>query len=148
MKRLKHSGTIFTLIVIILTHIGCAQLDSSEIPRSLSFDQGWLFIKADPAGAEQPDFDDSNWRFLDVPHDWSIEDLPGQVKDSVIGPHSKASLGKMGTGYTVGGTAWYRKNFTLDDSDRGKLAYLQFDGVYMNADVWVNGKHAGNHPYG
>jgi beta-galactosidase len=54
----------------------------------------------------------------------------------------------MGTGYTVGGTAWYRKHFTIDKSDQGKTAYLQFDGVYMNADTWVNGKHLGNHPYG
>ncbi len=54
----------------------------------------------------------------------------------------------MGTGYTVGGTAWYRKSFVISEADKGKVAYLQFDGVYMNADVWVNGKHLGSHPYG
>ena len=54
----------------------------------------------------------------------------------------------MGTGYTIGGTAWYRKEFTIDSKDKDKIVYLQFDGVYMNSDVWVNGKHAGNHPYG
>ena len=54
----------------------------------------------------------------------------------------------MGTGYTVGGTAWYRKLFTIGKADKDKIAYLQFEGVYMNSDVWINGKHIGNHPYG
>jgi beta-galactosidase len=54
----------------------------------------------------------------------------------------------MGTGYFIGGTAWYRKRFTIGKDDKDKIAYLQFDGVYMNSDVWINGKHLGNHPYG
>lgn len=108
----------------------------------------WHFSKGDPSDAQNPNFDDSNWRVLDLPHDWSIEDLPGQIPDSIIGPFSKASIGKMGTGYTIAGTAWYRKQFTIDKTNQGKTAYLMFDGVYMNADVWVNGKHVGNHPYG
>ncbi len=116
--------------------------------RTTSFDEGWRFIKDNPSGAEAPSFDDSKWRTLDLPHDWSIEDLPNQLKDSIIGPFSKASIGKMGTGYTIGGTAWYRKNFTISKEDKDKTAYLMFDGVYMNSDVWVNGKHVGNHPYG
>ncbi|MDN3709403.1 hypothetical protein QW060_20550, partial [Myroides ceti] len=66
----------------------------------------------------------------------------------LIGPFSGSSVGKTGTGFTVGGTGWYRKNFTLDRSSSNKIAYLQFDGVYMDADVWVNGKHVGNHPNG
>ena len=73
---------------------------------------------------------------------------PDQDGESVIGPFSKASIGKMGTGVTIGGTAWYRKAFTHEKADEGKTAYLQFDGVYLNADVWINGKHVGNHPYG
>jgi beta-galactosidase len=88
------------------------------------------------------------WRIVDLPHDWSIEDLPGQTEGSVIGPFSKAAIGSLGTGFTVGGTAWYRKNFTIDKADKDKIAYLQFDGVYMNSDVWINGKHVGNHPNG
>ena len=116
--------------------------------RTILFDENWHFIKDNPAGAETPGFDDSGWRTLDLPHDWSIEDLPNQDGVNVIGPFSKASPGKMGTGYFIGGTAWYRKSFTISKEDKDKIAYLLFEGVYMNSDVWINGKHLGNHPYG
>ena len=116
--------------------------------RTISFDENWHFIKDNPAGAETPGFDDSGWRTLDLPHDWSIEDLPDQDGVNVIGPFSKVSPGKMGTGYFIGGTAWYRKSFTVSKEDKDKIAYLLFEGVYMNSDVWINGKHLGNHPYG
>jgi beta-galactosidase len=116
--------------------------------RTISFDENWHFIKDNPAGAETPGFDDSGWRTLDLPHDWSIEDLPDQDGVNVIGPFSKVSPGKMGTGYFIGGTAWYRKSFTISKEDKDKIAYLLFEGVYMNSDVWINGKHLGNHPYG
>jgi beta-galactosidase len=127
---------------------GCNKMNTMESTRTTSFDQGWRFIKENPSSAENPAFDDSKWRIVDLPHDWSIEDLPNQTVDSIIGPFSKASIGKMFTGYTMGGTAWYRKHFTIDKADKDKIAYLQFDGVYMNSDVWVNGKHVGTHPYG
>jgi len=133
--------------VIIFVVCGCINADTYMNVRTRSFDEGWLFIKDNPQGAERLTFDDSRWRKIDLPHDWSIEDLPIQ-SDGVIGPFSKTSEGKMRTGYTIGGTAWYRKTFTIDKANREKIAYLNFDGVYMNSDVWVNGKHVGNHPYG
>jgi beta-galactosidase len=114
----------------------------------ISFDEGWRFIKDNPSGAENPAFDDSKWRKLDVPHDWSIEDLPGQDGENIIGPFDKSSVDKMSSGYLVGGTGWYRKSFTLKEADNGKIICLQFDGVYMNSDVWINGRHLGFHPYG
>lgn len=134
--------------LVIFMFPGCTNATKDLNSRTLSFDEGWLFMKDNPAGAENPSFDDAQWRQVDLPHDWSIEDLPGQTPDSIIGPFSKASIGKMGTGYTIGGTAWYRKKFTIEKKDREKIAYLLFDGVYMNSDVWINGKHIGNHPYG
>jgi beta-galactosidase len=135
----------------------CTRHSSGQIAanRQQPFDNDWRFMKdnlpdgqAGLTGAEAPGFDDSQWRTLDLPHDWSIEDLPDQKEDSVVGPFSKASIGKMGTGFTVGGTAWYRKTFTIDKADKNKIAYLQFDGIYMNSDIWINGKHVGNHPHG
>ena len=54
----------------------------------------------------------------------------------------------MSSGYLVGGTGWYRKSFTIKEADKDKVAFLKFDGVYMNSDVWLNGKHLGFHPYG
>jgi len=80
---------------------------------------------------------------LDVPHDWSIEDLtPGS------GPLDPCAVGSHSTGYFVGGTAWYRKHFTVDTKHHDQRVHVHFDGVYMNADVWINGHHLGNHPYG
>jgi len=116
--------------------------------RTVAFDEGWRFLKDSLVSAENPDFNDSNWRILNVPHDWSIEDLPNQIKDSIVGPFDKSSVDKMSSGYLVGGTGWYRKSFTINEADKDKIAFLQFDGVYMNADVWLNGKHLGFHPYG
>ena len=147
MKKLNFQGIMLTLIISFIATSGCKRSDI-ETPRTLSFDQGWRFLKDNPPGAENPVFDDSKWRSLDLPHDWSIEDLPGQKEDSVVGPFSKASVCKMGTGNTVGGTAWYRKSFTIDKADKDKTACIQFDGIYMNSDIWINGKHVGNHPYG
>jgi beta-galactosidase len=262
--------------------------------RDRSFDSGWRFLRADAPDAEAADFDDSHWRLLDVPHDWSIEDLPpsqisvpelpvvtGQwrfqkgddaawktpgfddnswqsvtlpdiwehhsnytndnvygwfrrrieipaeckgkdfdlllgkiddvdetflngeriggmgsfppdyhtaydaarryrvpaalvrgdgsdvlavrvfdgtgnggiyeasVKSIRVGPFDPGqSEGGASTGHVLGGTGWYRKHFTLTPADNGKRVAVRFDGVYMNADFWVNGQLLGNHPYG
>jgi beta-galactosidase len=127
----------------------CSKQPTSDlITRSISFDDGWRFLKDSLSGAENPDFNDSNWRILDVPHDWSIEDLPGQNDEDIIGPFDKSAIDKMSSGYLAGGIGWYRKNFIVKEEDKDKVAYLQFDGVYMNSDVWLNGKHLGFHPYG
>lgn len=262
--------------------------------RMEAFDSGWLFLRGDPAGAEQSAYDDSAWRKVELPHDWSIEDAPpatergpelalapkswkfapgddlawagpdfddrpwreargttsfsalghkakesmawyrcrvtvpdalrgkdfvlriGVVDDAdetffngvriggiggmpphfdgsdspwtqqrayrvpaalvrdggnvvavrvfnnasdggitppppdfkAVGPFSPESPGGSATGHTLGGTGWYRKRFTLDAPDAGKAAFLLFDGICMNSDVWLNGHHLGNHPYG
>ena len=137
---------LMTLISFCLT--SCRQPDAKSGAGSESFDNDWRFIKDSLAGAENPEFDDSGWRTLSVPHDWSIEDMPGQNGEDIIGPFSKASVDKMSSGYTVGGTGWYRKSFIVKEEEKDKKAYLQFDGVYMNSDVWLNGKHLGFHPYG
>ena len=148
MKKITIStGLLMTFAFLSVMSCSLSPRSSGD-SRTQLFDEGWRFIKDNPAGAENPAFDDANWRVVDLPHDWSIEDLPDQKADSVVGPFSKKSIGKMGTGYTIGGTAWYRKTFTIDKEDQHKNAYLQFDGVYMNSDVWVNGKHVGNHPHG
>jgi beta-galactosidase len=127
----------------------CNRHTKPEVPaRTVSFDEGWRFLKDSITGAEDPAFNDSGWRSLDVPHDWSIEDLPGQNGVDIIGPFDKSAIDKMSSGYTVGGTGWYRKTFTLGNDGAGKLAFVQFDGVYLNSDVWINGTHLGFHPYG
>jgi len=146
-----------------------------ELKRANNFDLGWRFLKADAPGAEDAAFNDAAWRTLDLPHDWSLEDLPqpatnalsaalpaaavptnspangrgrARANFAVVGPFSPASPGGTATGWTLGGTGWYRKHFVLDQQTSGKRVTIAFDGVYMDSDVWLNGHHLGNHPYG
>jgi beta-galactosidase len=127
------------------------------------FDDRWRFLRDDAPGAERPDFDDSRWRTLDLPHDWSVEDLPARAADANgegalwgntllptrVGPFdTELSAGGRDTGWFVGGTGWYRKRFSAAAVPAGAQLEIVFDGVYMNSDVWLNGKLLGNHPYG
>jgi beta-galactosidase len=131
--------------------------------REQSFDDGWRFLRGDAPGAESPDFNDSAWRTLDLPHDFSVEDLPARPADangegalwgtSVLptrtGPFdTELSAGGRDTGWFVGGTGWYRKRFSAAAVPAGGQVEIVFDGVYMNSDVWLNGQLLGNHPYG
>jgi beta-galactosidase len=100
-------------------------------------DPGWHFALGDQSGAEQPRFDDRQWRRLDLPHDWSIEGTP---KEDAPGG------GRFG--FFPAGAGWYRKTFRLPSGARSKDVWLEFDGVYMNSDVWINGVHLGRRPYG
>lgn len=104
---------------------------------TLSFDNDWRFLKADATGAERPDFDDASWRRLDVPHDWSIE-----------GPFDEQNPTGGAGGFLPAGTGWYRKHFTLPDTETGRRFFIEFDGVMANSDVWINGFHLGHRPYG
>ncbi|RVT79637.1 glycoside hydrolase family 2 protein [Flavobacterium sufflavum] len=137
---------LFILTSIITVSPSMAQSNSNT--RTISFDKDWAFTKTNVIGAEQIHLDDSKWRKVNLPHDWSIEDLANQEQGKVQGPFSKNSIGKAPTGWTVGGTAWYQKKFVTEKNKENKLVSIHFDGVYMNADVWLNGVHLGNHPYG
>lgn len=119
-----------------------------KTPREVNFDAGWRFVKDSTISAENISFDDSKWRRVNLPHDWSIEDLPNQREGEVVGPFDKSAIGNIATGFTVGGTGWYRKKFTITSDQKSKSVEIHFDGVYMNSDVWLNGHHLGNHPYG
>lgn len=135
----------FFILLALLLSVGITRAqDSGEI----SFDNNWRFRKDTLNGAQDPALNDSGWRILNLPHDWSIEDLPNQKEGEVQGPFTKTSVGKAATGFTEGGIGWYRKTFTLNNNYKGKKTYILFDGVYMDADVWINGHHLGNHPYG
>ncbi|MGZ3937100.1 MAG: sugar-binding domain-containing protein, partial [Flavisolibacter sp.] len=143
MKALFQKILLCCFLLLASTVISQAQ-DS----RAISFDKNWRFRKDTLTGAENPQYSDKGWRMLNLPHDWSIEDLPNQKEGEVQGPFTQASVGKAATGFTEGGIGWYRKTFTLNNIYKGKKTYILFDGVYMDADVWLNGHHLGNHPYG
>ncbi len=111
--------------------------------RNILFDEGWRFHRGNVPNGEAVNFDGHNWRKIDLPHDWSIEDLPGT--DSPFNPDV---INGVSVGFTTGGIGWYRKEFFIPAPEKNKKIYILFDGVYMNADVWINGSHLGNHPYG
>ena len=293
--KIRHLANL--MLVLSITGVLATAVRTADAAdnRDRSFDAGWHFLRADAPGAEAPDFEDSTWRTLDVPHDWSIEDLPPLEKSSVpelsvtvgqwrfqkgddaawktqdhddskwqsvtlpdtwehhsnytndnvygwfrrhveipaeckgkdfdlllgkiddvdeaflngeriggtgtfppdyrtaydasrryrvpaslvrgdgsdvlavrvfdgggsggiyevgvkavrVGPFDSAeSEGGGSTGHVAGGTGWYRKHFTLPSADKGRRVTVRFDGVYMNADFWLNGQALGNHPYG
>jgi beta-galactosidase len=118
--------------------------------RTLNFDNGWRFKlvntenTSDPSGtygnADDPkaaalDFPDSGWERVTLPHDWSITQLPQPDQSNA-------------TGYFPGGLGWYRKTFTLPAWMAGKQISIDFDGVFDNSYVYLNGHLLGNHPYG
>ncbi len=98
------------------------------------FDEGWLFALADSAQMASASYGDSGWRQLDLPHDWAIE-----------GDFSPSNPSGAGGGALPGGVGWYRKHFKVGSADK---YFIEFDGVYMNATVYVNGHLLGNRPYG
>ncbi len=111
--------------------------------RTELFDDNWRFHLGGAQRAEQPEFNDSDWRIVDLPHDWSIEDLPGTES-----PFDRNAISQVNGGFTTGGTGWYRKSFVVPDHLKGKSFTIRFDGVYMNAECWLNGHYLGEHPYG
>jgi beta-galactosidase len=126
-----------TSLALGLAALALAASPAAGQRQRLSMDPGWRFTLGDPAGAEQPGFDDHAWRRLDLPHDWSIEGTPRQD-----------APGGGRVGYFPTGIGWYRKAFRLPAGTRGHEARLEFDGVYMNSDVWINGVQLGRRPYG
>lgn len=125
-------GTVTALLITGL--LAC----SSENPREkINFNTGWKFHHGDNDNAQLPGYDDSGWRLLNLPHDWSIE-----------GEFSKDHPATVGGGALPGGIGWYRKTFSLDRKNSGKLFYIEFDGVYRNSEIWINGHYLGKRPYG
>jgi beta-galactosidase len=105
--------------------------------QALDADAGWKFYLGDASGAEAVSFADVSWRNVDLPHDWSIENKP--EKDDPSG---------SGEGFFPGGVGWYRKTFRAPAEWKGKRVNVEFDGVYRDATVYLNGHKLGTHAYG
>ncbi|MEU3782162.1 glycoside hydrolase family 2 TIM barrel-domain containing protein [Streptomyces sp900129855] len=115
--------------------------------RTVALRDGWRFALVNPGGitdptgqyadAAAPGYDDSAWREVAVPHDWSIEQTPTTQNGTT-----------SGTGFFPGGLGWYRLAFTLPPAQAGKRISVEFDGVYMDSSVYCNGAEVGHHPYG
>ena len=103
----------------------------------VSLDPDWSFFQGEAKGAEKTDFNDSGWRKLDVPHDWSIE-----------GTFDKNAATTGSGGWLPSGVAWYRKEIKVPEDVKGRRVWIEFDGVMANSDVWLNGHHLGRRPNG
>jgi len=130
--------------------------------RRQSFDEGWRFHRGSVINAEAVNFDDSKWRKVIVPHDFSMEPVAythdyreqtAEWKNWQVGPFSRLCNGDSDSGQTVSGSGWYRKTFRLtgnsvDEALRQQMFRLRFEGVYNQAEVWVNGIKAGMNVFG
>lgn len=110
---------------------------SKKVRENVDFTEGWKFYLGDDSIAYNTQYDDAKWRILDLPHDWSIE-----------ADFSLKNPATPGGGALPGGIGWYRKDFVVDKSDEGKNVYIDFDGIYWNSKVWINGHLLGERPNG
>ena len=113
----------------------CALVFGQRIETN--FNNNWNFILEDNPSFSKESIDDTNWKNLNVPHDWSFE--KGVRKGGDQG---------QGGGYHDGGIGWYRKYFSIKKESLSKITYINFDGVYMNSEVWINGNYIAKRPYG
>ncbi|HTP13826.1 MAG TPA: glycoside hydrolase family 2 TIM barrel-domain containing protein [Bacteroidota bacterium] len=123
------------LVLLVSTFSSIKAQENFE--RKQRFDNDWKFRLGDSPTAGAKDVDDGGWRILDLPHDWSIEGNLNQ-KNPTGG----------GGGYFPAGIGWYRKTFTVPPAWKEKCVSIYFEGVYMNSEVFLNGKSLGIHPYG
>ena len=131
---------INSLIMAVLLMTGCIQgMDQKQeqTGRKVLFDYNWKFLLGDYPAVSTDGYNDDNWRNLDLPHDWSIE--------GKLDPNNSTGTGG---GYLPAGIGWYRKKFDAPSAWRGKRVSIYFEGVYMNSQVFINGKSLGVHPYG
>ncbi len=134
MQPIKRLAAAAAAVALIALATGCSQSG----PRThISFNEGWRFSLDAADDASQPEYDDSSWRTLDLPHDWSIE-----------GAFSEENPATPGGGALPGGTGWYRKSFRVTGAGPGIRVYVSFDGIYRNSEVWINGSYLGKRPYG
>jgi len=134
----KPAGFFTAGLITVFLILSCQQAETiNRIRIENSFNHDWKFHLGDVDHAQDRLFDDSNWRTLSLPHDWSIE-----------GDFSPDHPATPGGGALPGGVGWYRKSFRIADSLKVKMIFIEFDGIYMNSDVWINEFHLGNRPNG
>lgn len=128
---------IYRQFSVLLSFILLSCTPDPAVREVMDFNDGWQFNLGDVKEASAPDFDDSHWRTLNLPHDWAIE-----------GDFSLSNPAGTGGGALPGGIGWYRKTFVPSSGDSSKVWRIEFDGVYMNSEVFVNGVSVGFRPYG
>ena len=127
-----------TLLLFAFVSLLAIQAVANPRPQNtVTFNQDWRFHLGEVSDGQRIDLDDSSWRKLNLPHDWSIE-----------GEFAEKNPAGTGGGALPGGTGWYRKSFIVPATAKGKLLFVDFDGVYRKGEVWLNGHYLGKRPYG
>ena len=128
--------TGYQRILLIFLLIACHRYPE-DLREKINFDAGWKFDLKDSSVFIQTNYEDSHWRLLNLPHDWSIE--------GTFSPDNPAGISG---GALPGGIGWYRKSFLLPCSDSLRNIFITFDGVYHNSEVYINGHFLGKRPNG
>ena len=127
-----------TMLVVFMLLFPWVDVAANSRPQNtISFNLGWRFHLGDITDGQGSQLDDSSWRTLNLPHDWSIE-----------GTFEEKNPAGTGGGALPGGIGWYRKTFSVPLTSKAKLVFIDFDGVYRNSEVWINGHYLGKRPYG
>lgn len=127
---MKNKAFFIILLGLLVCTLVQAQVSFGEAKK---FNENWLFSLSDDSLGASVSYNDSKWRKLDLPHDWSVE---GQLSPSL------ASC----TGYLPGGIGWYRKHFQV--TDKAARHYIYFEGAYNRSEVYLNGHLLGKRPNG
>ncbi|MGC1390195.1 MAG: sugar-binding domain-containing protein, partial [Bacteroidales bacterium] len=122
---------LITVALSLNNHVS-GQLSDREVQN---FNFNWKFLKGDISNGQAPELDDSGWRVLDLPHDWSIEGIFNKTYAS-------------STGFLPAGIGWYRKSFQIPANEKNRKVFISFDGIYNNSEVWINGTWLGKRPNG
>jgi beta-galactosidase len=128
---------IVKVFIVLSFMAGAISAQSLEIRQVENFCEDWKFHLGDITNGNDPALNDSEWRALNLPHDWSIE-----------GKFDENNPATVGGGALPGGVGWYRKEFSVPSSYSGKRIFIEFDGIYLNSRVWINGVYLGNRPNG
>lgn len=130
-------NSLFLLLILFTALLSSCKQSGQSAREVIKLTKNWKFILSDQPQFREPTYHDSAWRTLNLPHDWSIE-----------GQFSKDNPATPGGGALPGGVGWYRKSFHIHPVDSGKQVYVQFDGIYRNSEVWINGHFLGKRPNG
>ena len=129
---------LFSFILLFMGVLGYATPSvGTQVRVTEDFNANWKFSLGDSPDRREIQYDDSRWRKLNLPHDWSIE-----------GDYTPDFPAGKNNGFFPEGLGWYRKTFTVPKEDANKQFVIQFDGVFMNSEVWINGRYLGRRPYG
>ncbi len=119
----------------------------NQSPREvINFNADWKFLREDASGAEKPDFADSAWQDVGLPHSYNDQD----TFDKFYGLESYKAQHPVSDGGDGGweGKTWYRKHFRLDPSTQGRTVYLEIEAARTVAQVWLNGRFLGKYASG